>query len=252
MCTPRLGLFHAVLLLMLAAVCGPWQAARAQTLSPDFSAASLGSTVLPYAQPGFSYAAQNGVLAIRYQSLLVNPADAGGSVQWAQPLEGDFIFRATVDISGLPLPVGSTFMNAGPLLTFASGGIVSAAPWRQDGGALVNGAYWAPGYVGGTVYVNAPSLAMDIVFERRGNTVTEWAGVAGSGQLQQLLSVSGPEFSGVANSSFFLYVQRPVQQSQAVAAFSNVSVTPVPEPASMLLMALGLAALAARRLLARG
>lgn len=232
----RLALAWAGALLALAP-------ASAQTLSPDFNGPGLTAHLVPYVQPGFTYTTQGGTLRMRYDTVSGATADANGAVQWNQVLLGDFTFRATVDITGLDQQPGPAFMNAGPYLSFASGATVLVGPWKDGAGASLNGGYTSPGYVGATVYTLA-SQQIDIVYERRGNTITEWAGVAGSGNLQPLLTVTGTEFSGPAYANFFLYVRQPGAFSQGTVAFTNVSVTPVPEPASLALWAVGAAALA--------
>lgn len=232
-----------VVRLLAALLLMPLAPAGAQTLVPDFTSTGLGTAVVVNPQPDMSYTTQGGVLSLRYVGSSGSVALAGGSAQWVQPLDGDFIFRATVDITGLNAS-DAAFMNAGVWLSFTSGAYVALAPWRDGAGASVVGGYATPILVAGSTYVFSPFPAMDIVMERRGTTITQWAGAAGSGALQPLLTITSADFSGPALSNFYLHIRQPGPQIQAAAAFSNVSVSPVPEPATLLMLTAGLLVLA--------
>lgn len=227
---------HRLIALLLTS--GSLSLASAQVLTPDFTGPGLAPSLLPYAQPGFSYFTQHGTLSLRFDTPGSGAQEQNGALQWSESLAGDFVFRATVDVSRLEQLASPGFMNAGPYLSFASGATALVGPWKDGSGASLNGGYMAPAYVGAPVYSFASPL-IDIVFERRGTTITEWAGVAGSGQLAQLLTVSGPDFSGPALVNFYLYVRQPNLITQGIATFSNVSVTAVPEPATWALCLLG-------------
>lgn len=161
------------------------------------------------------------------------------SILWAIPsftASGDFQMDVTVDVSGI---TPGTAPTGGVSINFGGG---SSVQYGLNSASVNGGFYDFIDNVG--VNNSAPgSSVMNLRVVRIGNSVSEYYGTTG-GPLTMINSLTNNHLVG--DATFFLSLNTggvPTSDAASVA-FSNFSVTAVPEPQTYALMLFGLAAVA--------